>query len=515
MARSRVRLLSLAGILGVAVAAAIATPGPVKADTGSYSFSGADLHTRFSPSFFTDTYGIGITPGCGVPGWDSVYSGWASYPSHCQSSDTLANFVGDHFHMGTLRLTAELPPGMVLDSMTIYVRLTSHELYGPSFPPYWFYMLTSGVAVEMFHGNPSGDAVTSFPNITTGVAGVITQFDMLVVAADDIEITDIDLTWHDYGSCGSGGSCITGGGGGAPVTAAQFCAACTYTPTGNIINDAPALIDYLYCGLSSIYFCWLNQTLALIFRYILYILIVIQSFIIWLIAQGGAVITWASTGALSGLFWLGGIVQNSANHITEAIYFSGGRATVIVEGTSSNLFDVLIAFINTVGHVFGDISENIRVIVTQMQETVRTIITGFFGVLFGLINGFFAIIAILIQVAGVIVIALIDLLEIIVETIGAVALGLINGVLSGFSAPVTDPLAQINALSGSSVSSISSLSGACANNVVVHLCIGEYILDNTIFSASSPVTYGFFIVVGLIWLDRLLWALNKLRTVAK
>jgi phage-related protein len=302
------------------------------------------------------------------------------------------------------------------------------------------------------------------------------------------------------------------------------------------LTDAPKLIEYLYCGLSNIYFCWLNQTLALIFRYILYILIVIQSFIMWIIAQGGALLGWIISSMLACLFWLGGVIQNQGGRIVEAVYYSGGHLSTIVTPGSTNFFDVLLGLINGVGGIIHDLSNLLNNLVSQLGGIITTALSGLINIILALINAVFSLISIVIQVIGVIIVAIVGLLAVIVETIASVVIGLIGGILGGFNTTVSNPLTSINALAGASTSSIatigggssgvssissigsisiSSVSGYCANNVLIHLCIGEYILDNTLFSASSPVTYGFFILIGMVWFHRILWALGKLKGVSK
>jgi len=324
----------------------------------------------------------------------------------------------------------------------------------------------------------------------------------------------------------------------AYTTANAFgtCAALNYNPTGDLLTDLPLLVEYLDGFINNIYFCWLNQTLALMFRYVLYIVLLLQSMMIWFIRQMDALLSWAVNGLVyAPLFYIAGIIRNTGNQIIEAIYFSGGRTTTIVSGSGTTFWDVLIAIVNglssainslTTGlsSIFASLAGVLSTLIVQLGETIRAALSDTVGVIIALINAILIIIVTIIQIIGVIIMALISLFAIIVETVGAIALSIIQGVLGGFNATVTNPLSQISGLSstssvGSSVSSvgssISSVTGVCSNNVVIHLCIGAYILDNTIFSMGSPATPAFFFLIGAVWFERIMWAMRKSKSIAK
>ena len=302
------------------------------------------------------------------------------------------------------------------------------------------------------------------------------------------------------------------------------CAAISYNPTGDLLNDAPLLIEYLDGFINNIYFCWLNQTLALIFRYVLYIVLLIQSIMIWFISQMNALLAWAVNNLVyAPVFYIAGTIRNASNQIIEAIYFSGGRSTTIVSGSGSTFWDVLIAIVNglagainglTIGisSIVSSLAGILSTLVVQLGETLRTALDDTAGVIIALINAILIIIVTIITVIGAIILAIIQVLQTIVDIVGALALSLVQGVMGGFSEPVTNPLLSIPALA---TGTVSGQTGVCANQVVVHLCIGTYILDNTIFSAGSPATGAIYFVIAAVWFDRIMWALNKLKSIAK
>ena len=330
----------------------------------------------------------------------------------------------------------------------------------------------------------------------------------------------------------------------AYTTANAFgtCAAISYNPTGDLLTDLPLLVEYLDGFINNIYFCWLNQTLALMFRYVLYIVLLLQSMMIWFIRQMNALLVWTVDLVMAPVYYLAGTIRNTGNQITEAIYFAGGRTTTIVSGSGTTFWDVLIAIVNglssainslTTGlsSIFASLAGTLSTLIVQLGETIRAALSDTAGVIIALINAILVIIVTVIQIIGVIIMALIYLLAVIVQTVGAIALSIIQGVLGGFNATVTNPLSQIPGLAstgsgGSSISSVgsgvssvgssvSSVTGVCANNVVIHLCIGAYILDNTIFSMGSPATPAFFFLIGAVWFERMMWAMRKTKSIAK
>jgi hypothetical protein len=502
---------------GVGIAQAqTSTPTPTLT-AHTLVLTGDDLKRVTTPYIFVDTWGIGIDNGCGVPTWYPGSSGvsppgWTNSPSGCRSGNNFG--PGDNIPVATVRFDFLPPPWMSDIVVETWEQPITTDSYHPAVGGY---ALTTTGAID--EGN------NHYYPVHTTVSGVTNQFDGLFYGAGQIVVYEMHVSYNDPGdhNCDNG-SCLT-----APppngdnttknndsVSSVGSCATCTYSPVGDIGTDAPKLIEYLACFLKNLYFCWLNQTLALIFRYILYIVLLLQSLIIWGISQANALLIWGESLILSSVFFVAGIIQNSANQIIEA---QSASTRITVTSGSSNFFDVLISLVNALGgaihdlttglsSIIGSLSSTLSVLIVQLGNIIIATINDTFGVIIALINAILIIAVALIEVIGAIILALIQLITVIVQTIGAVVLGLLDGIMSGFNAPITDPIAQLSATSGSGIT------GACSG-VMVHLCIGEYILDNTIFSSDSPITASFFVIGGLIWLDRIMWALNKFKAIAK
>jgi hypothetical protein len=531
------RLFLALFILGVTGASALVSPfGIVRAQTSTPTpvtahtlvLTGDDLKRVTTPYIFVDTWGIGLDNGCGVPTWYPGSSGvsppgWTNSPSGCRSGNNFG--PGDNIPVATVRFDF-LPPPWMSD---IVVETWEQPITTDSYhPPVGGYALTTTGAID--EGN------NHFYPVHTSISGVTTQFDGLFYGAGQIVVYEMHVSYNDPGdhNCDNG-SCLTApppdtttttdppltNTGGGPGMA---CTVCIYSPSGNLITDAPRLIQYLDCYLGNLYFCWLNQTLALIFRYILYIVLLIQSMIIWFIRQGDAIAQWTISLLMTCIFWIGGLLQNLTNEIV-AVQYNSSRTTVI-SGGSTNLFDALIAFANVYSSAIHDLTTGISSIVAslsgvlstlvvQIGETIRTALNDTFGVILALINAILIIVVVIIQVIGVVILAIIGLLVVVVQQLGAIVLAIIGGILGGFNTSVSNPLSGISALAPSGTSSISSVTGMCSNNVVIHLCIGAYILDNTIFGPGSPITFGFFILEGAIWMYQLVWAVAKFGKIAK
>ena len=295
------------------------------------------------------------------------------------------------------------------------------------------------------------------------------------------------------------------------------CVTLNFTFYGSVNADESELVEYADGFANDLYFCWLNQSIALIFRYILYIVLLIQSSIIWFINQANALVIWFNATLLVILNFMAGTVNNAAQQIVESIDFSGAHVTTVVEPGSSNIWDVLISLVGGIQGVVNSLTTAISTITGQLASIINTainglvsIILGIFDVVVALINAIANIIIILIEIVGLVIITLLDLIGIGIQVVGGVVLALVIGVISGFSAPTVDPISQIGAVTGANVGSLSACTG-----LAFHLCIGEYVLDNTILGAGSPLSPAMFILIGAVWLDRLMWAINKIRSVAK
>ena len=340
-------------------------------------------------------------------------------------------------------------------------------------------------------------------------------------------------------------------------TGVTTCSACTYQPTGDLIQDGPGLVGYLLCLLRQVYFCWLNQTLALIFRYIVYIVMLIQSLAIWWISQADALLRWFIGTLLTLVFWIGGMIQNVGNEIIAA-QNSSVHITTVTSG-SSNFFDVLIALVNGLSGAINSLTTGISSIVSSLAATLSTLIVQLgqvittalndtLGVLLALINAILIIVVTIVQTIGVIVLAFIQMVGMIISTLLDFILALLQGVIGGFQTTITNPLASIPGMSvqsggvgslspgssgggavigsgtgfagvsggggsGGSTSVGTGITGICNSNVMIHLCIGAYILDNTLFSSSSPATVAVSILIGAIWFERIIWAIRKVSSI--
>jgi hypothetical protein len=266
------------------------------------------------------------------------------------------------------------------------------------------------------------------------------------------------------GGPGSGGGTGDGGGGGLFGGGIQqtACEECSYNPVGDLFQDIPRLIEWLWCGLSQLFDCVLRNVLYGLWQTIVRIIQIIAFLRLWagLIIERAIAWVLGNLGVLAA--WIGGHIINLLTAIgTPILNFASG----FINGVLS-LLAGLWGFFQQV------------LVVLNAIATFLTSAVGLVG------NGFQFVVSIVEQIW-----------HFISQVFGIVPI-LIGSLIAGLNA---------------SAASIPSWAPACNNpsSLLYYPCLGMYVLDNTIF--LGPVYYLVPIAIALVAWQVIGWAIKQFR----
>jgi hypothetical protein len=266
------------------------------------------------------------------------------------------------------------------------------------------------------------------------------------------------------GGPGSGGGTGDAGGGGLFGGGIQqtACEECSYNPVGDLFQDIPRLIEWLWCGLSQLFDCVLRNVLFGLWQTIIRIIQIIAFLRLWagLIIERAIAWVLGNLGVLAA--WIGGHIINLLTAIgTPILNFASG----FINGVLS-LLAGLWGFFQQV------------LVVLSAIATFLTSAVGLVG------NGFQFVVSIVEQIW-----------HFISQVVGIVPI-LIGSLIAGLNA---------------SAASIPSWAPACNNpsSLLYYPCLGMYVLDNTIF--LGPVYYLVPIAIALVAWQVIGWAIKQFR----
>lgn len=312
---------------------------------------------------------------------------------------------------------------------------------------------------------------SNFVPTTSIAAGGISIYDLKIYRPStisepqyDIGLTIDYMCVSEYVSASGGGS----GGGSGENTTSGACQICTYTPapvnTGDALlnirnavqNVWNAIVAQLWCNLRRFFECVLMSILGQIAQAIVDFLAFVLGLGYWLVQTAGGLINWVVSAIYAVVRWFGGSIVNIARGLINFLQTIG-------------LLDLL-------NRILGAIAS----------------IPSFIGQIINFIVGIFQFLG---QAIGAVVQLVTMIWQFFITMIQAVVV-IIRSIFDGFNT------ASLGTISGSVICSTPSTIG-------YDVCLGFYILDNTVF--SGPAYYLFIIVVGLASLDTLVWALGVIR----
>jgi hypothetical protein len=283
-----------------------------------------------------------------------------------------------------------------------------------------------------------------------------------------------------------------------------MCITCTYSPTGNFSIDIALLVSWLTCQLVNIWGCEAMPILVFIWGVLLAIMHEIAWIPIWAADEMSIAGGWLNGNTLAVVYYLNGALFNATNLITTAIYYSGGAHTTIIGGGGGTIWDVLIAFINQLGGVLHGLLDDIT-------QIINTLVPNLAGIIITLINAVLGLAFLLFQFAlfllnsGLTVIT--DIINLFTSTIPAI----LGAFSQGFS-QASYGTVSVGSFNSSGALAPGTVPGKfdCTDPIIYHVCLGLYVLDNTIFSGSPGyVAVTLQIIVGLVFVNVLVWAIRR------
>lgn len=269
-----------------------------------------------------------------------------------------------------------------------------------------------------------------------------------------------------------------------PAGVDGICKVCNYSPVGDWFEDAPNLVNFLACQLGNIYFCVVVPILLGIWKSIIEVITLIQSMMYWFISAGNQAALWVNGNIVVFARFTAGTIDNAATTSANAIYSAGGTTIIGAGGSNANLFDVLIEFIRTLGATIGKIADIFPSLIGALRDVSLAIVNGIVTIATLLIN----LVLILVNVFIVIAAEILRFASIIPYLVVAFS--------DGFGATTSSPLAPAS-MPGQQLplSQQTILGQPCTDDPYFTMCLGVYVMDNTIFDESNQNGFG---VVGLM-----------------
>ncbi len=270
--------------------------------------------------------------------------------------------------------------------------------------------------------------------------------------------------------------CITPAGGppATPVTGGQFaeeCEVCSYTTSGDVAHDLRELIAWLACQVRQLWFChaytiaygtWegiLNilRGIGMLGRYLAY---AAQRFLLF-----GQDFT----------YYLGGHLANLGLRMSEV---AGGRTVYVEGGGGATFWDVLVTLFDGLRDVLVTLLDDLLAAIQTLVAALSPVVTTLLNLVVGVLNMLTTVLnTILAQIA-------------LIPQIGASIIGAIQN-----STPTPIPGAP-----------------DCSTPNLNPLCIGTYVVDNTLFRPTSPAVMLVPLVLGAASLWLIAWAVDRVRS---
>jgi hypothetical protein len=254
------------------------------------------------------------------------------------------------------------------------------------------------------------------------------------------------------------------------------CKACSYTPTGDWVVDAPNLIDYLACQIGNIFYCHIIPILLGIWRQIVEFMTLIQSVIFYAINSMNRIALWVNGNITTVVRYTAGTIDNGVTRIENAIYTSG--STTVIQSGNASLLDVILEFIRQVGNLLNNFVNTIPGIINAFRDIVVSIVGGIVQIAFLLVQLVITLINVVIMLLGV-ALRVLSIIPLLLSAFG-----------DGFSGAIANPMAPAVG-AGTPIDSATILGQSCQDEVYFQMCLGVYVLDNTIFLDDTGSDFSF------------------------
>lgn len=486
-----VRAFLAIGIIAAALTNALAQPHLAYAQSGgSITLTGSSLEMSFTPE---------TNSGCSTF-WDSGHVGWSSSPpptgspfdgTYCDGAGSLAEIQTD---LSPVTFVTEIDV-----DQTNFNNGTSVLHHG-----YCEVSIDGGLPITAPANPPPGNPLPTNSPIS-GINENATNVDILCVGNNaDNTITSVTI---DY--TGPPPSLAPpSSGGGTDLT----CVQCIYSPTGDWFEDAPKLIAWLGCQIKNLFACWLIPVLLGIWQSILDTMHAIAWSRVWLGDELSIAANWVDGNTIVLTTWLNGEIFNLGTQVNQGFELAIGANTFLIQGGSQTSFwDVLVS-------LFNGLSGTLQALFNALPQ----IVDGIANLIIAIINAVIQIVSIIVQLVIVVINFGLGVLNELVQTMSIVPVivGTFQHALNLYANPVTIGIGPSSVIIDATMHPPPN-SLDCSNPIIYHVCIGFYVLDNTVFSGSpdilngTPVlAMGIILSEGLFAMHVLLWTINKIREMA-
>jgi hypothetical protein len=282
------------------------------------------------------------------------------------------------------------------------------------------------------------------------------------------------------------------------------CKTCTYNPIGDWSTDLPALMAWVVCQISNIFYCQLIPILMGMWNTMFKLLLYAQATMAWIVGNLQAFANWSAANTMVITRYGGAYFDNGVSRITESVAWSNSNAYVIDNGGGgSNLSDVLIALVNQIGSVFNSIVNQFGAIATGLyqffdnfiaafKDLISQLIGGVSSVAIALISAFFSLIVTIINAVLWLLSQVFQLVGIIPQFVsnfsGAYSEAVVMPTLGpdDLFAPAVGGVIQVqNPRLRSFVQQPDSYVANCDNQIMFHVCLAWYIIDNTVYNNTG------------------------------
>lgn len=453
---------------------------------GTLSFSGSTLQSSFSPE---------SSGGCSTI-WDSGHVGWSSSPpptgspfdgTYCSGAGSIAEITSD---LSPITFITEIDVDQTnFDNGT-------HVLHDG----YCQVSIDGGLPITAPANPPPGNPLPTNSPIS-GINENATNID-ITCFGDNADNTITTVVIHYTGAPPSLAPLPTSG----PTSG--VCQQCTYAPVGDWFVDAPKLVEWLYCQIQNLFACWLIPILLGLWQTALDTLHAIAWSRIWIGDEISVFGAWANDNTTIVSTWANGEMGNLATQIANAIYGAIGGNTFLISGNNANFWDVLVSLFNNLGGVIGGAFSALPSIIHDIANVILAAING------------------IVQIAMVFVALGITLVNFGIGVINEIisAVNIIPAIVGTFQAgfnvyahPVSmNMVAQSATIGPPTGGPTGSLD--CTNGVIYHVCIGLYMLDNTVFQGDPTILGGIpifadalYMSAGLVAANAFLWMIRRFR----
>jgi hypothetical protein len=164
-----------------------------------------------------------------------------------------------------------------------------------------------------------------------------------------------------------------------------ICKLCTLETVGDLTNDVPELIQWIWCKIQSLWFCQVKTILYGIWQAVVNVLAFLGILRLWMSGTIFGLVIGLTGTCLCQRNWFNGQFVNMTVALTNM--FSGGPRVEIVNGqVGANFFDTLVSLFSNGGNIINSITSTIGTLITSLRDVLLSMIDRIFALLTIVIN---------------------------------------------------------------------------------------------------------------------------------